>query len=162
MSALGGDVLRAMSVPGPWILLALEVVFAVMVSLSTAFLHLDPSPSLALGFVPALAGLFGALTGGADARFGSLAGEVLTLGGPVRYTLRMLRVTFGLGLVGGAVGGVLTAATWWATLDVAPPAGRLTTLVLASAVAAGSWALLGAALAIVTQAQIGAVAVVLG
>jgi hypothetical protein len=161
MNQIRRDLHRVLSVPAPWILLTIEIVFAVGTSAAMKVIGTAPSPALALGFLPAIAGVFGAVSAGADFRFGAVPGEVLALGGPLNYFLRTFASILAVAAVGGGIGAGTAAATWTLLEDHPPAPARVAALVLAGVVASACWAVVGAALAIATKSQVSAVASIL-
>lgn len=155
------DLLRVVSVPAPWLLLGLQIMFAVGTTVSMALLDGSPSPSLALGSLPAIAGLLGAVTVGADFRFGSTAAEILALGGPLRYLLRGFRAVATVAAVIGVAAAAAHAVAWMCLFDQPLSWSRCALLLCAAVTTGVGWSVLGAALAVAVRGQIGSVATVL-
>src|SRR4051794_17120958 len=102
-SGVERDLRRALSVPAPWALAVVAVAIALTATGGLAMLGSAPSSAASLSALPTLCGLLGALTVGADFRFGCLHTEVIALGGRIPYLLRSARAVATIGASIGAV-----------------------------------------------------------
>jgi len=156
------DVHRLISVPAPWILLSIAILLAAGTAFGLTALHARPSSAAALMAVPALAGLLGAISAGADFRYGSLAAEMLAVGGRFRFCRRSALAVALVAAAGGAVAAVVLQVVWLVTAQPAPHGpGQVVTLVALTAAVASCWSMVGTALVILMRGQIAAISTLL-
>jgi ABC-2 type transport system permease protein len=156
------DVRRLISVPAPWILLSIAMLLAASTALALAALGAPPSSAAALISVSALASLLGALGAGADFRYGSLAAEMLAVGGRFPFCRRSALAGALVAALGGAAMAGVLQVVW---LITAQPAshnlGRICALIAVTAAVASCWSIVGTALVILLRGQIAAISVLL-
>ena len=156
------DVRRLTSVPAPWVLLTLALGVSASATVGLATVGSAPSSAAALSALPAACGVIGAVTVGADFRFGCVHSELLAVGGRLAYVAGTTRA---VALFTGATGALsAVVALLVAGLPTAPGTGLDTPqrLLLAAVAVAVTWGVLGAAVALLAGSQTSAVGVLLG
>lgn len=149
------DAWRAVSTPGPWLILAITAASAILVVRGITLAGAQPSQPMVHLAVPLLAGLLGSMTVGADLRYGTWHLEVLLAGSRTAHWLRATASVLALGLLVGATSGL---ASWgccalWAddSLGSVDAARRAAGAVM---LAAAAWAILGASVTAIFGSQI--------